>query len=59
MAHDLVISTLEPKEVMELLGRPESQVYEPELMALTYAQLYDQRAGAIEIELKEDSKALA
>ena len=58
MAHDLVISTLEPKEEMELLGRPESHVYEPELVALAYAQLYDQRAGAIEIELKEDKQGV-
>lgn len=52
--HHLLISTLEAREVMKLLGRPGAQIYEPELVALAYAQLYDQRAGAIEIQIKED-----
>jgi hypothetical protein len=58
MAHDLLISTLGPQVVMELLGQPESNIYEPELVALAYAQLYDLRAGTIEIELKEDKQGV-
>ncbi|MCA1636661.1 MAG: transposase [Acidobacteria bacterium] len=56
--HHLLISTLEPREVMQLLGRPINHIYEPELVALAYAQLYDQRAGAIEIEFKEDKQGV-
>jgi hypothetical protein len=56
--HHLLISTLEPREVMQLLGRPLNHIYEPELVALAYAQLYDQRAGAIEIEFKEDKQGV-
>lgn len=56
--HDLLISTLTPAEVMKLLGRPPREAHEPELVALTYAQLYDQRAGAIEIEIREDKQGV-
>ena len=56
--HHLLVSTLEPREVMQLLDRPFKHIYEPELVALAYAQLYDQRAGAIEIEIKEDKQGV-
>lgn len=58
LCHQLLVSTLEPREVIELLGRPIRDVYEPELVALAYAQLYAQRAGAIEIEFKEDKQGV-
>lgn len=58
LGHDLLISTLAPDQVLALLGRPARDVYEPELVALAYAQLYDQRAGAIEIEIKEDKQGV-
>ncbi|HYG79503.1 MAG TPA: hypothetical protein VD861_03905 [Pyrinomonadaceae bacterium] len=58
LCHQMLISTLEPREVMELLGRPTRDIYEPELVAPAYAQLYDQRAGAIEIEFKEDKQGV-
>ena len=58
LCHQLLISTLEPHEVMELLGRPARHVFEPELVAPAYAQPYDQRAGAIEIEFKEDKQGV-
>lgn len=56
--HDLLISTLKPAEVMELLGRPEREAHEPKLVALAYAKLYDRRAGAIEIEIREDKQGV-
>ena len=56
--HDLLISTLAPAEVLKLLRRPEREAHEPELIALAYAKLYDQRAGAIEIEIKEDKQGV-
>lgn len=54
--HTILISTLEPRDVLRLLGRPGRDVYEPELVALAYAGFYDQRGGAIEIEIKEDKQ---
>jgi hypothetical protein len=56
--HDLLISTLTPAEVLKLLGRPEREAHEPELVALAYAQLYDQRAGAIEVEIRESKQGV-
>ena len=53
--HDLLISTLAPAEVLKLLGRPAREAYETELVALAYAQLYDQRVGAIEVEIRESN----
>jgi len=58
MSYDLLISTLSPPEVIELRGQPQAHVSEPELVALSYAQLYDRRAGTIEIELKEDKQGV-
>lgn len=58
MAHDLLVSTLEPEQVIDLLGEPAANVYEPELVAFAYARLYDKRAGAVEIELKEDKQGV-
>lgn len=58
IGHDLLISTLTPAEVLRLLGRPERETSEPELVAHAYAQLYDQRAGAIEVEIREDKQGV-
>jgi hypothetical protein len=58
LGHDLLISTLSPAEVFKLLDRPAREANEPELVALAYAKLYDQRAGAIEIEIKEDKQGV-
>ena len=46
-------STLATEEVLRPLGRPEREAHEPEFIARAYAQLYDQRAGAIEVEFRE------
>ena len=54
--HTILISTLEPGDVIRLLGRFEREVDEPELVALAYAEFYDKRGGAIEIEIKEDKQ---
>jgi hypothetical protein len=58
LGYDLLISTLAPAEVMQLLGRPACEAHEHERVALAYAQLYDQRAGAIEIKIKEDKQGV-
>lgn len=38
--------------------RPACEAHEPELVALAYAQFYDQRAGAIEVEIGEDKQGV-
>jgi hypothetical protein len=58
LGYDLLISTLSPAEVMQLLGRSACEAHEPERAALAYAQLYDRRAGAIEIKIKEDKQGV-
>lgn len=58
LGHDLLISTLTPDEVLKLLGKRPREAYEPELVALAYARLYDQRAGAIEVEIREDKQGV-
>jgi hypothetical protein len=56
ISHAMLISTLEPREVLELMGQPLTFARDPELLARAYAQFYDRRAGAVEIEIKEDKQ---
>ena len=56
--YSLLISTLEPHEVITLAALPPAHLYEPEMVALAYAHLYDQRAGTVEIEIKEDKQGI-
>ena len=56
--HAMLISTLEPEEVMELLGQPREQALDAQAVLLAYAQLYDERGGAIEIDIKESKQGL-
>jgi hypothetical protein len=56
ISHAMLISTLEPKDVLQLLGQPLSDAHDPERLSRAYAQLYDKRGGAIEIEIKEDKQ---
>jgi hypothetical protein len=54
----LLLSTLAPEEVLELLGREKEQVLDREKVLVAYMQLYDERGGAIEIEIKESKQGL-
>jgi hypothetical protein len=54
--HALLISTLESEEVMELLGQPREQASDAQAVLLAYAHLYDERGGAIEIDIKESKQ---
>jgi hypothetical protein len=56
--HALLLSTLEPEEVMSLLGRPLEQAGDAQQVLTAYVQLYDERGGAIEIEFKESKQGL-
>jgi Transposase DDE domain group 1 len=54
----VVVSNLEPKEVLWLTGQdcPEEALDSQVLLA--YVHFYDQRGGSIEIEIKEDKQGL-
>ncbi len=55
-SYGMLISTLAPRDVLGLLGQPMSDARHPEKMCRAYAQLYDKRGGAVEIEIKEDKQ---
>lgn len=56
--HAMLISTLEPEEVMELLSQSLEQASDAHAVLLAYARLYDERGGAIEIDIKESKQGL-
>jgi hypothetical protein len=56
--HAMLISTLEPQDVMELLGQPPEKAGDAQAVLLAYARLYDARGGAVEIEIKESKQGL-
>lgn len=51
-----LLSTLTPRQVLDLLGHSPKLLGDPRAVALSYAYLYDKRGGAIEIEIKEDKQ---
>ena len=55
-SYGMLISTLAPRDVLGLLGQPASDACHPEKLCRAYAQLYDRRGGAVEIEIKEDKQ---
>jgi len=55
-SYGMLISTLSPRDVCGLLGQPTSDARHPEKLCRAYAQLYDKRGGAVEIEIKEDKQ---
>jgi hypothetical protein len=56
--HALLISTLEPAEVLKLLGRPSEEEGDAQAVVLAYARLYDGRGGGVEIDIKESKQGL-
>lgn len=57
-SHAMLLSTLEPEDVMRLLGKPLEQGQEPQALLSAYAELYDQRGGTVEIEIKESKQGV-
>ena len=55
-SYGMLISTLSPRDVLGLLGQPVGDARQPEKLCRAYAQLYDKRGGAVEIEIKEDKQ---
>ena len=58
LGYAVLISTLEPCEIIQLAGQPLDRVHDERAVLLAYAYFYDQRGGAIEIENKEDKQGL-
>jgi hypothetical protein len=56
--HALLISTLEPAEVLRLLGRPLEQIADEQAVVAAYAELYDRRGGTVEIEIRESKQGV-
>jgi hypothetical protein len=56
--HALLISTLEPSDVLRVLGMEPGLVKDAWAVMLAYARLYDERGGAVEIDIKESKQGL-
>jgi hypothetical protein len=55
-SYAMLISTLAPRDVLQLLDQPLGDMRHPEKLCRAYAQLYDKRGGAVEIQIKEDKQ---
>jgi hypothetical protein len=58
ICYSILLSTLEPDEVMQLLGEPSQLKHNSQDVLVAYARLYDERGGAVEIEIKESKQGL-
>lgn len=54
----VIVSNLEPKDVLWLTGGSTQDQEKEEQVLLAYVHFYDQRGGGIEIEIKEDKQGL-
>ena len=54
----VIVSNLEPSDVLWLTGRYDQEKEKDDQVLLAYVHFYDQRGGAIEIEIKEDKQGL-
>jgi hypothetical protein len=55
----VIVSSLEPKDVLWLTGRYRQEQEQESQVLLAYVHFYDQRGGGIEIEIKEDKQGLS
>src|SRR4051794_31950632 len=58
ICYSILLSTLEPNEVMQLLGESSKLKSDSEAILIAYARLYDEGGGTIEIEIKESKQGL-
>lgn len=58
ICYSILLSTLEPNEVIQLLGESDKLKHNSQAVLIAYARLYDERGGTIEIEIKEDKQGL-
>ena len=55
----VIVSNLEPKDVLWLTGRYRQEQEQESQVLLAYVHFYDQRGGGIEIQIKEDKQGLS
>jgi len=58
VCHHMLLSTLEPVDVMQFMGQSSELTTDAQAVAVAYARLYDGRGGAVEIELKESKQGI-
>ena len=58
IGYAMLVSTLEPREVINLLGLPVHQANDATAVMLAYAHFYDKRGGTVEIEIREDKQGV-
>jgi hypothetical protein len=56
--HALLISSLEPGDVLRLLGMEPGLITDAGAVMMAYARLYDERGGAVEVDIKESKQGL-
>jgi hypothetical protein len=54
----VILSTLQPWDVVRLAQQPVDFIKYPHKVLLSYVYFYDQRSGGVEIEIKEDKQGL-
>ena len=57
-AHGVLITTLDPRAVVELAGMAADQAANPTALLLAYVYAYDQRGGGIETANKDDKQGV-
>jgi hypothetical protein len=55
----VIVSNLEPKDVLWLTGRYRQEEEQDEQVLLAYVHFYNQSGGSIEIEIKKDKQGLS
>lgn len=54
----MLVSTLEPGEVVTLMHLPADTIKDSAAVTRAYAHFYDERSGGIEVEIKEDKQGI-
>jgi Transposase DDE domain group 1 len=57
-AYAMMILSLEPKDVIRIVGLPVDRVSDAVEVMMAYAHFYDQRGGTVEIEIREDKQGV-
>jgi len=58
MSYAVILSTLEPRDVILLAKQPIDRVSNERVVMGAYAAFYNQRGGTVEIEIKEDKQGV-
>lgn len=58
LKYRMLLTTLEPDQVWQLLGRSPDSASDATAAMIAYAELYDLRGGTVEVEFKEDKQGI-